>query len=146
MNANDLPCRTARRATHRSAVRAFTLIELLLVLVILAILAAIVVPKLAGRSEQAKVAAAKTDIANLKTELGMFETDNGRFPNTQEGLQALMTRPAGDLPSWKRVSDEIKPDPWGHPYVYRFLGTPEKDYDLLSCGPDGQEGTADDIK
>jgi general secretion pathway protein G len=134
-------------ATRKSRGRrgAFTLIELLLVLVILAILAGIVVPKFIGRSEQAKVAAAKSDISNLKTSLGTFEIDNGRFPSTEEGLQALVDKPNGDLPNWKRGIDKVAPDPWGHPYIYRNPGTGNKEFDLLSVGPDGQEGTADDI-
>jgi general secretion pathway protein G len=123
----------------------FTLIELLLVMIILAILAAVVVPKFVGRSEQAKESAAKTDLANISLMLDTFEKDNDRFPTTQEGLQALVERPA-NLDTWKGpYVDAVPNDPWKHPYIYRVPGNGGKAYDLLSAGPDGSEGTADDI-
>ena len=78
--------------------------------------------------------------------LQRFETDNGRFPTTEEGLQALVENP-GNLPNWKHSYIEKLPnDPWGHPYIYRCPGTGSKDFDLLSCGPDGHEGGGDDIE
>jgi general secretion pathway protein G len=125
--------------------RGFTLIELLLVMVIIAILAAIVVPKMTGRREQANKTAAIAQIANFRQSLSAFEIDNNRYPTTEEGLNALVTNP-GNLPDWKQLMDSIPLDPWGHPYVYRCPGSNGKDYDLLSCGPDGQEGTADDVQ
>jgi len=127
---------------------AFTPIELLLVMVIIAILAAIVVPKFTGRIEDSRKKAAMGDLSNLKTSLGMFETDNGRFPTTAEGLGALISRPSADLTHWEKTLDRssVPMDPWDHPYIYRCPGTNGDDYDLLSAGPDGQEGTADDIK
>jgi general secretion pathway protein G len=121
------------------------LIELLLVLVILGILAAVVVPKLVGRAEQAKHTAAITDVANLKNALGNFEVDNGRFPTTEEGLQALVTRPSADLPNWHGYIEKLPQDPWIHPYIYRAPGSNGKSYDLISGGPDGHEGGDDDI-
>lgn len=133
-------------AARRSSAAAFTLIELLLVLVILAILAAVVVPKFTGRTEQARQGAAKADISSMKTALEAFETDNGRYPTGEEGLTALVEKPSGDLPGWKHsYLDKVPPDPWGHPYIYRCPGTNGKDFDLLSCGPDGHEGGGDDI-
>ena len=121
--------------------RGFTLIELMLVMVILAILAAIVVPKFAGRSEQAKVAAAKTDIAGIETALDAFEVDNGRYPSSDEGLPALMDPPSG-LKNWKGpYLKRLPPDPWGQAYNYRFPGTHVTNgYDLYSYGPEGREG------
>jgi len=137
--------RTSGRPSVNSA-SAFTLIELLLVLVILAILAAVVVPKFTGRAEQAKVSAAKADVSSLKTALGTFETDNSRFPTTDEGLRALVEKP-GDLPNWKHsYIDKIPPDPWGHDYIYRCPGSGNKDFDLFSMGADGHEGGGDDIE
>ncbi|MGD1278168.1 MAG: type II secretion system major pseudopilin GspG [Tepidisphaeraceae bacterium] len=138
-----MPVCDSHRPFRRSARRAFTLIELLLVLVILAILATTVALKVVGRREQAQRTAAKQDLNTINTALTAFEIDNGRFPTTEEGLAALVQNP-GNLPEWKAVLDKIPVDPWGHPYVYRCPGN-GKDYDLLSCGPSGQEGTADNI-
>ena len=129
----------------RSALRAaFTLIELLLVLVILAVLAAVVVPKLTGRVEDAKIKAAKSEVSSIKSALNNFEVDNSRFPTTEEGLQALVQKPA-NLDNWKGYLDKMPADPWGHPYIFRVPGTNGRDFDLISAGPDGQEGTPDDI-
>jgi general secretion pathway protein G len=125
---------------------AFTLIELLLVLVILAILAAVVVPKFTNRSEQARDAAAKTDIANMETALDTFEIDNGRYPATEEGLGALSSQPA-NCPNWKGpyMKKQVANDPWGTPYVYKYPGThTQNGYDLYSLGPDKRE-SEDDI-
>jgi general secretion pathway protein G len=129
------------RRNRRSA---FTLIELLLVMVIIAILAAIVVPKFVGRSEQAKHTKAVGDISSMQTALEAFEVDNSRFPTTEEGLNALVTNP-GNLPNWKGYLPKVPEDPWGHAYVYRCPGANNKDYDLMSTGPSGQEGNADNI-
>lgn len=139
---NPLILRNGRR--KRSA---FTLIELLLVMVIIAILAAIVVPKFTGRIEDSKIKAATGEISLVKTALGMFEIDNGRFPTSEEGLGALVNNP-GNLPNWHKTLDtnSTPVDPWGNPYIYRCPGTNGNSYDLLSAGPDGREGTADDIK
>lgn len=137
----------ARQAFVRPA--AFTLVELLLVLVILAVLAAVVIPKFTGRSEQARVAAAKTGIASIRTALNAFEIDTGRYPTTEEGLQALITQP-GDLKGWNSRGylerSSVPVDPWGHPYQYASPGSHSNmGYDLFSCGADGREGTDDDV-
>jgi len=132
------PCRAAA---------GFTLIELLLVLVILTVLAAVVVPKFARRSEQARITAAHTDIANLGTALAAFEVDNARYPRTDEGLDALVQAPA-DLKEWRGpyIERGVPNDPWGNPYVYTQPGQHNVNgYDLNSFGPDGQDGTEDDI-
>jgi len=124
---------------------AFTLIELLLVLVILAVLAAVVVPKFTGRSDDARNAAAKSDIASMGTMLDAFEVDNGRYPATDEGLGALVTQPQ-NAPKWKPYIQQLKNDPWGHPYQYRFPGQNNPNgYDLWSMGKDGRDGGGDDI-
>jgi general secretion pathway protein G len=124
---------------------AFTLIELLLVMVIISILAAIVVPKFAGRKEQANIAKAKADISNIKTALGEFEIDNSRYPTSEEGLNALVTNP-GNLPEWKSLLESVPQDPWTRPYIYRCPGSNGGEYDLYSTGPSGQDGNADNIK
>jgi len=129
---------------HRSG--GFTLIELLLVMVILAILAAVVVPKFTGRTEQAKISAAKTDISNLNLAISTFETDNGRIPTNEEGLTALLEKPA-NADGWKTpYVDKVPVDPWGHAYIYRVPGINGKAYDLFCMGPDGREGGDDDIR
>lgn len=126
--------------------RGFTLIELLLVMVILAVLAAIVVPKFTSRSEQARKTAAGQDISAFELALDSFEVDNGHYPSSDEGLGALVTQPS-DASNWHGpYLKEVKNDPWGHPYIYRYPGQHNTNgYDLISSGTDGQEGTADDV-
>ena len=127
----------------------FTLIELMLVVVIIGALVAMVMPCLAGRTEQAKTGAAQADItANIATGLKMYELDNGRYPSGEDGgLNALQTKP-GNATNWNGPYIEKKPmDPWGREYVYKSPGTHRTyDYDLYSVGRDGQDGTADDVK
>lgn len=135
------------RPRCRAARGAFTLIELLLVLVILTALAAVVVPKFTRRAEQARITAARTDIANLQVQLDIFEVDTGRYPTTEEGLQALLEEPAG-VQGWRGpyITRGMPKDPWGRPYVYKQPGDHNvSSYDLYSYGPDGQEGGGDDI-
>ncbi|MFH1440913.1 MAG: type II secretion system major pseudopilin GspG [Candidatus Omnitrophota bacterium] len=124
----------------------FTLIELMLVVIIIGVLVSMVMPRLVGRSEQAKVSAAKADInANIDLALSMFELDNGRFPTTEEGLAALRAKP-GSLDTWKGPYLKKDPkDPWGRPYIYKSPGTHNEDYDLYSSGPNGTEGDEDDV-
>jgi len=131
---------------NRMTNKGFTLIELMIVITIISILAAMVVPRLAGRSEQARDSAAKADVmVNLPSALDMFELDTGGFPTTEQGLAALMTKPSG-VNNWKGPYLKRTPsDPWQHAYIYRSPGTHNPDYDLFSCGKDGQEGGGDDI-
>lgn len=136
--------RTQPRAT---ATRGFTLIELLLVLVILGILAAIVVPKFAGRTEQARLTAAQSQIATFGTALDAFEVDNGYYPKGKNGLQDLVQQPR-EAQNWKGpyLKGEIPNDPWGNAYVYDFPGKQNQNsYDITSMGPDGRLGSEDDI-
>ncbi|MEY4387258.1 MAG: PilD-dependent protein PddA [Verrucomicrobiota bacterium] len=127
--------------------RAFTLVEMLLVLVIIGVLAAIVVPKLAGRSEQARVTAAQSQIAAFGTALDAFEVDNGYYPKGKDGLQDLVQTPR-DAQNWKGpyLKQEIPADPWGNAYNYECPGKHNTSgYDLYSAGPDGRAGNEDDI-
>lgn len=139
---------TRTQQIGRRASGGFTLVEMLLVLVILATLAAIVVPKMAGRGQQAKITAAGTQIENFKSVLDAFEVDNGFYPSTSDGLQALIEQPQG-ANNWRGpyLAGDIPLDPWGvNPYVYEYPGKHnEKGFDLYSYGPDGQAGTEDDI-
>ncbi|MDK2971065.1 MAG: ral secretion pathway protein [Candidatus Sumerlaeota bacterium] len=133
--------------TTRVSRRAFSLVEMLLVLVILATLAAIVIPRFAGRSEQAKETAAKTQISALSTALDSFEVDNGYFPSSSDGLNELIVQPDGAT-NWRGpyMKQGIPNDPWGAAYLYEYPGTNNADgYDLSSMGPDGRAGTEDDI-
>jgi len=125
----------------------FTLIEIMLVVIIIGALAAMVIPRLSGRSEQAKVAIAKADIeANLATPLKLYELDNGNFPTTNQGLDALLNEPTtSPLPSnWNGPYVEKEPiDPWGNPYLYKSPGSNRMDYDLSSTGSDVNSGEDD---
>ena len=126
----------------------FTLIELLLVLVILASLAGIVLPKMTGRSQQAKVTAARTQISQFEVALDAFEIDVGRYPTTVEGLRALIERPTSDSEGWQQpyLRRGVPQDPWGNDYVYRYPGQYNQDgFDLSSYGPDRKLGGTDDI-
>ena len=123
----------------------FTLVELMLVVIIIGILAAMVVPRMVGRSEEAKRAVAQADIeVNLATALKLYEIDNGAFPTTDEGLKACVTAPSSAR-HWKGpYLDKVPLDPWGHPYRYRSPGQHRPhDYDLASLGRDGTEGEDD---
>ena len=119
----------------------------LLVLVILAALAAVVVPKFAGRSQQAKETAARSQIANIEIALDMFETDNGYYPSGSDGLEELVDQPS-NATSWQGpyLKKGIPVDPWGNNYVYGYPGKQNNGgYDILSMGPDGRVGGSDDI-
>ena len=105
-----------------------------------------IVPKFTGRSQEAKITAARTDIANLEVAIDTFEVDCARYPTTEEGIRALVEQPA-DLTGWMGpyLRRGVPKDPWGNPYVYQCPGEHNTDgYDLYSHGPDGQEG-GDDI-
>ena len=137
------------RRTKRSG---FTLIELLLVVVIIGILAAIVVPKLTGRSEDAKIGATQATMKNIRTALGMYETDNGKFPTLEQGLSALIEIPSSAPIPKKYPKDgyldtkELPKDGWGNEIKYIIPGEKNTNgYDLRSAGPDEQAGNDDDI-
>jgi general secretion pathway protein G len=137
-------------STHRTNTRArgFTLIEIMVVVVILGILAALVVPKLIGRVDESRVAAAKLDINNLKAALTMYKLDNQRYPTTEQGLQALVTKPAsGPEPKgWRSGGyiEKLPNDPWKNPYQYLAPGRNGIAYEIFSYGADGQPGGTED--
>lgn len=125
--------------------RGFTLIELMVVIVILSLLAVLVGPKIIGRSDDAKVADAKVQIRNFETALKLYKLDSGVFPTTEQGLQALVSKPTtGKVPNNYRAegyleNKNIPKDPWGNDYVYLSPGE-HGDYDLSSYGADGARG------
>ncbi|GMV88396.1 MAG: type II secretion system protein GspG [Chthonomonas sp.] len=129
--------------------RGFTLIELLVVILILAILAAAVVPRIIGRTDDAKRAKALQDITQLGAAMQQFRLDVGRYPTTEEGTEALRTQPS-DADGWRGpyVEKAIPLDPWGFPYIYEYPGADDDSFIIESYGQDGNpggEGNAADI-
>ncbi len=144
MNVMHLSSRSRLGAARHAG---FTLIELLLVLVILGILAAIVVPKFSGRTEQARTTAAASQIATFGTALDAFEVDMGYYPKGRNGLKELVDTPRDSL-KWKGpyMKNAIPQDPWDQDYVYECPGKHNpSSYDLYSVGPDGRAGSEDDV-
>lgn len=122
--------------------KGFTLIEILVVVSILAILGALVVPKIMDRPSEARVVAAKQDIGAILSALKLYKLDNGRYPSQDLGLQALVTKPSEDqAPNWKNGGylDRMPKDPWGHEYIYLNPGL-HGEIDIMSYGADGQQG------
>jgi len=139
-------CSAARARTFASRRQAdrqagFTLIELLVVLVIIGLLATLVAPNFIGQSEKAKPKAARVQLENLRNALDMFQLDVGRYPTSEEGLEALRSRP-NSAPRWAGpyLRDELPIDPWGRTYVYRSPGESGGNYDIGSYGADGRSG------
>jgi general secretion pathway protein G len=136
---------TATVSSRRRAAHGFTLIEIMVVVVIMGVLAALVVPRLMGRTDDARMLAAKQDIATLMQALKLYRLDNQRYPTTEQGLQALVARPsAAPIPqNWKSGGylDRLNRDPWGNAYQYLSPGT-RGEIDVFSYGADGKPGGA----
>ncbi len=137
--------RTARLELQANArgrrLRGFTLIELMVVLVIIGVLAALIVPNVLSRTDDARVTAARTDVNNLMQALKLYRLDNQRYPSAEQGLQALVARPTvGAVPrNWKPYLDKLPNDPWGHAYQYANPGV-KGEIDVYSLGADGVVG------
>lgn len=131
---------------NRSQQQGFTLIEIMVVVVILGILAAAVVPKIMSRPEQARIEKTKHDIGALESALNIYKLDNYQYPSTDQGLEALVTKPSGSPQprNYKKGGyiKKLNKDPWGQEYLYLFPGT-HTDLDLYSLGPDGQPSDDD---
>ena len=139
-----------RTALPRRA-RGFTLIEIMVVVVILGILAAVVVPRIMDRPDDARMTKARQDIRMLEASLNLYRLDNFNYPSTQQGLEALVEKPSGEPEprNWKSGGyiQSLPNDPWGTPYQYRYPGT-RAEFDIFSFGADGRvggEGVAADI-
>jgi general secretion pathway protein G len=134
---------------RRTATAAFTLLEIMLVVMIIALLAGSAIYLMRGNVDQTRMTRADADIETIKTQLQFYDVRNGGFPSTEQGLRALVERPSGDPQprKWSQLMPDIPLDPWGTPYHYRYPSTKNsKDgYDLFSPGKDKQPNTADDI-
>jgi len=133
---------TKKRKGMRSA---FTLVELLVVIVIIALLSSLVAPKFFGKLDNAKVKTAYAQMQMLSTALDAFRLDVGRYPTTSEGLKVLWVKES-DIKDWNGpyLPKKVKQDSWKHPYIYKFPGSNKNDYDLFSYGSDGKEGGSKD--
>jgi len=127
---------------HRS--RGFTLIEIMVVVIIIGLLAAVIVPQVVGRVDEARVSKAKQDIASVETALTMYRLDNFKYPTTDQGLKALIQQPTDpSIKNWRPggyLQRGSSKDPWGADYQYVYPGTRGREYDLFSFGADGQGG------
>ena len=121
----------------------FTLIEIMVVVVILAVLGAMVVPKILENVDKARVTAAKSDIRNIGVALDTYRLDNFKYPTTEQGLQALVKQPADPTITNYRAEgylSAVPKDPWGNPYIYASPGADGKGYDVMTYGRDGKQG------
>lgn len=126
----------------RAAQRGFTLIEIIVVVVIIGLLAAVVTQTLSGRTDDARIAKAKQDIQAMETALTLYKLDNFRYPTTEQGLRALVERPADpEIRNWKAEGyvKRLSKDPWGRDYLYESPGT-HGEFDIYTLGADGQAG------
>jgi general secretion pathway protein G len=130
-----------RPALSATLARGFTLIEVMVVLVIIGVLAALIVPNVLDRADDARVTAAQTDVKQLMQALRFYKLDNQRYPSSEQGLQALVSKPSsGPVPqNWKPYIDKLPNDPWGRAYQYMNPGL-KGEVDVLSLGADGQAG------
>ena len=136
---------TMRKSDNRR--RGFTLVEILAVLIILGLLAALIIPNVVGRVSESRIETTKLQMKAIKNALDQYKMDNGFYPTTAQGLKALVEKPTIEpIPkNWHRYLDKVPKDAWGNDFIYISPAPGGKPYDLKSKGPDGIEGTEDDI-
>jgi general secretion pathway protein G len=141
MWSTSLSPRPLRALPRKLAHAGFTLIELMVVLVIIGVLAALIVPNVLDRADDARVTAARTDVNRVMQALKLYKLDNQRYPTSEQGLAALIARPTAGppAPNWKPYLDKLPSDPWGQPYQYLNPGV-KGEIDVMSFGADGQAG------
>jgi len=136
-----LATRRRRAPCLPASTRGFTLIELLVVIAIIGVLAALIVPNVINRADDAKLTAARSDVNMLMQQLKIYRLDNQRYPSAEQGLEALVRKPeVGNIPpNWKPYLDKLPSDPWGRPYQYANPGI-QGEIDVFSLGADGEPG------
>jgi general secretion pathway protein G len=137
----DVVSRQGRTAARRWS--GFTLIEIMVVVIIIGLLAAVIIPQVISKVDEARVAKAKQDIQSLETALTMFRLDNSKYPTTEQGLKALVVQPTDpSIRHWRPGGyiQRVSKDPWGNDYQYVYPGSHGREYDLYSLGADGQPG------
>lgn len=132
---------TSRNARFSSSAQGFTLIEIMVVVVIIGLLAAIVAPNIIGNLDTAAINRAKQDIRTIESALNLYRLDNHKYPSSDEGLQALVTNPGeSSAPNWKQQLRSLPKDPWQNVYLYQYPSQRGGDFDVFTYGADGQEG------
>jgi general secretion pathway protein G len=144
MNINHQYSANIRSLSSQSHTKGFTLLEVMVVVVIIAVMGAMIAPKVIGNIEEARISTAKSDITNIKNSLQLYKLKNIQYPSTDQGLEALVSKPSGDPEpkSWSKMLDKTPVDPWDNPYKYLSPGS-HGDIDIYSLGPDGRQSDDD---
>lgn len=144
MKTNRQACGKTRLRSKKSRAQGFTLLEVMVVVVIIAVMAAAVAPSVMGKLEESRVSRAQTDLKNIKSMLELYKMENFQYPSTDQGLDALVTKPSGDpVPkAWQQHFEKTPMDPWENPYKYLQPGT-HGAVDIYSLGPDGRQSDDD---